>query len=210
MINRNNIMKLNNYNSIIEYLPEVTDGNFLFLQIVRRQKDVKDKKVKESSLYSKLVYNQKQLEEIMPMVIAICESMQARAYINLTPKSNEVLRKNLAKQFVEEVCENNPTFPARTFNKVVGSLEGKRNERYWMLDIDNDGKHAITLARYNKIIEWVQYENVFVDTIQSPHGIHVIVKPFNLKKWKEDNMPDIDIHKNSMGTILYYPSSIKE
>jgi hypothetical protein len=210
MINRNSIMKLNNYNSIIEYLPEVTDGNFLFLQIVRRQKDVKDKKVKESSLYSKLVYNQKQLEEIMPMVIAICESMQARAYINLTPKSNEVLRKNLAKQFVEEVCENNPTFPARTFNKVVGSLEGKRNERYWMLDIDNDGKHAITLARYNKIIEWVQYENVFVDTIQSPHGIHVIVKPFNLKKWKEDNMPDIDIHKNSMGTILYYPSAIKE
>ena len=201
---------MNNYNSIIEYLPEVTDGNFLFLQIVRRQKDVKDKKVKESSLYSKLIYNQKQLEEIMPMVIAICESMQARAYINLTPKSNEALRKNLAKQFVEEVCENNQTFPARTFNKVVGSLEGKRNERYWMLDIDNDGKHAITLARYNKIIEWVQYENVFVDTIRSPHGIHIIVKPFNLKKWKEDNMPDIDIHKNSMGTILYYPSSIEE
>jgi hypothetical protein len=210
MINHNSIIKLNNYNSIIEYLPEVTDGNFLFLQIVRRQKDVKDKKVKESSLYSKLIYNQKQLEEIMPMVIAICESMQARAYINLTPKSNEALRKNLAKQFVEEVCENNQTFPARTFNKVVGSLEGKRNERYWMLDIDNDGKHAITLARYNKIIEWVQYENVFVDTIRSPHGIHIIVKPFNLKKWKEDNMPDIDIHKNSMGTILYYPSSIEE
>lgn len=201
---------MNNYNSIIKYLPEVTNGNFLFLQIVRRQKDVKDKKVKESSLYSKLIYNQKQLEEIMPMVIAICESMQARAYINLTPKSNDALRKNLAKQFVEEVCENNSTFPARTFNKVVGSLEGKRNERYWMLDIDNDGEHAVTLPQYDKIIEWVQYENAFVDTIQSPHGIHVIVKPFNLKKWKEDNMPDIDIHKNSMGTILYYPSSIED
>lgn len=203
-------MKLNNYNNIIEYLPEVTNGNFLFLQIVRRQKDVKDKKVKESSLYSKLIYNQKQLEEIMPIVIAICESMQARAYINLTPKSNEVLRKNLAKQFVEEVCENNSTFPTRTFNKVVGSLEGKRNERYWMLDIDNDGEHAVTLPQYNKIIEWTQYENVFADTIQSPHGMHVIVRPFNLKKWKEDNMPNIDIHKNSMGTILYYPSSIEE
>jgi hypothetical protein len=202
-------MKLNNYNSIIEYLPEVTNGNFLFLQIVRRQKDVKNKKVKESSLYSKLIYNQKQLEEIMPMVIAICESMQARAYINLTLKSNEMLRKNLAKQFVEEVCENNSTFPARTFNKVVGSLEGKRNERYWILDIDNDGERAVTLVQYNKIIEWVQYENAFVDTIQSPHGIHVIVRPFNLKKWKEDNMPDIDIHKNS-GTILYYPSSIED
>lgn len=203
-------MKLNNYDNIIKYVPEVTDDHFLFLQIVRRQKDIKDKKVKESSLYSKLIYNQNQLKEIMPMVIAICESMQARAYINLTPKSNVLLRKNLARQFVEEVCINTFTFPARTFNKVIGSLEGKRDERYWMLDIDNEGEHAVTLPQYDKIIEWVQSENAFVDTIQSPHGIHVIVRPFNLKKWEENNMPNIDIHKNSMGTILYYPSSIEE
>lgn len=203
-------MELNNYNNIVEYLPEVANGNFLFLQIVRRQKDIKDKKVKESSIYSRLIYTQSQLEELMPMIIAICESMQARAYINLTPKSNEILRKNLAKQFVEEVCDNNLTYPARTFNKVVGSLEGKRNERYWMLDIDNDGEHAVTQTQYVDIINWVGDEKVLVDEIPSPHGYHVIVKPFNLKKWKEDNMPDIDIHKNSMGTILYYPKSIEE
>lgn len=203
-------MKLNNYDNIIKYIPEVTNGNFLFLQIVRRQKDIKDKKVREASLYSKLIYNQNQLEDIMPMIISICESMQARAYINLTPKSNEVLQKNLAQQFVKEVCENTQTYPTRTFNKVVGSLEGKRNERYWMLDIDNEGEHAVTLTQYDKIIEWVSDEGVLVDEIQSPHGIHVIVKPFNLKKWKEDNMPNIDIHKNSMGTILYYPNSIEE
>lgn len=203
-------MKLNNYDNIIKYIPEVTNGNFLFLQIVRRQKDIKDKKVREASLYSKLIYNQNQLEDIMPMIISICESMQARAYINLTPKSNEVLQKNLAQQFVKEVCENTQTYPTRTFNKVVGSLEGKRNERYWMLDIDNEGEHAVTLAQYDNIIEWVTDEGVLVDEIQSPHGIHVIVKPFNLKKWKEDNMPNIDIHKNSMGTILYYPNSIEE
>lgn len=201
-------MALNNYSKVYPYLPEVNDGSFLLLQIVRRQKDNKEEKIKESSIYTKLIYNRNQLVELMPMIIAICESMKARAYINLTKKYNKHLMKDLAKHFVECVIDENPRFPAREFNKVVGKQEGNRNNRYWMLDVDEDGEHPITLSLYDEIIKWVKDENVYVDEIQSPHGMHVIVRPFNLKKWENDNMPNIDIHKNSMGTILYFPSSI--
>ena len=38
-------------------------------------------------------------------------------------------------------------------------------------------------------------------------GVHLIVRPFNLKAFK-DSFPDVDVHKNSMGTLLYFPESL--
>ena len=35
-----------------------------------------------------------------------------------------------------------------------------------------------------------------------------IVEPFNVDSFNKD-FPNIDVHKNSMGTLLYYPESIK-
>lgn len=50
-------------------------------------------------------------------------------------------------------------------------------------------------------------EKSIVDEIPTKAGCHLIVKPFNLKKFSEE-FPDIDVHKNSMGTLLYYPNSL--
>lgn len=43
--------------------------------------------------------------------------------------------------------------------------------------------------------------------IPTKQGCHLLVRPFNLKEFN-NKFPDIDVHKNSMGTLLYYPSSI--
>lgn len=37
---------------------------------------------------------------------------------------------------------------------------------------------------------------------------HLITRPFNLKQFQE-TFPDVDVHKNSMGTLLYFPNNIK-
>lgn len=39
-------------------------------------------------------------------------------------------------------------------------------------------------------------------------GVHLIARPFNLKEF-HDTFPDVDVHKNSMGTVLYIPDSLK-
>ena len=43
--------------------------------------------------------------------------------------------------------------------------------------------------------------------IPTKQGCHLLVRPFNLKEFSS-NFPNVDIHKNSMGTLLYYPDSI--
>lgn len=72
----------------------------------------------------------------------------------------------------------------------------------WIIDIDD-----LTLKK--PIVEWLEhYFNVNDDylyaTIPTVQGEHLIVKPFNSGKFEAD-FPDVDVHKNSMGTLLYYP-----
>lgn len=85
----------------------------------------------------------------------------------------------------------------------------------WIVDIDD-------ISIKDSILEWLNnyfrsirptdvlsYTNFFlyakVPTVQ---GCHLIVTPFDLSKFKS-TFPDIDVHKNSMGTLLYYPKSLK-
>ena len=46
-------------------------------------------------------------------------------------------------------------------------------------------------------------------TIPTVQGEHLIVTPFNLQAF-HTVFPDIDVHKNSMGTLLYFPNSISK
>ena len=51
-------------------------------------------------------------------------------------------------------------------------------------------------------------EYYLIGTVPTAQGEHFIVEPFDVDSFNKD-FPDIDVHKNSMGTLLYYPESIK-
>ena len=52
----------------------------------------------------------------------------------------------------------------------------------------------------------VGYDYIYAQ-IPTKQGIHLIVRPFNLQAFHKA-FPDVDIHKNSMGTVLYIPNSL--
>ena len=49
--------------------------------------------------------------------------------------------------------------------------------------------------------------NYIYAEVPTKQGIHLIVRPFNTKAFSEA-FPDVDVHKNSMGTMLYYPNGL--
>lgn len=59
-------------------------------------------------------------------------------------------------------------------------------------------------------IDVLSYTNFFlyaeVPTVQ---GCHLITLPFDSLKFSEA-FPNVDVHKNSMGTLLYYPKSLEK
>ena len=206
-------MLINNLELITPLLPKDNLEVFCHMQIVRRAKDHKDEKVKEGAIKTYFIRNKEQLEELMPEIILLCEHYGARAYINVSPKSFEKLQKSMLLKLASLVCEGNIQNPRRTLNSAAGLLT-LRNP-VWIIDIDD-------ISTKDSILKWlddyfkIDFTLPFYNTreeiylkgiIPTKKGCHLLVRPFNLKEFN-NKFPNIDVHKNSMGTLLYYPSSI--
>ena len=206
-------MVINNLELIALLLPKDNQKVFCHMQIVCRAKDHKGEKVKEGTIKTYFIKSEEQLRELMPEITLLCEHYGARAYINVSPKSFERLQKLMLVKLSSLVCEGNIQNPRKTLNSVAGTLTSKNP--VWIIDIDDMStkdsilkwfddyfKIDFTLPFYN-----TREEFYLIGIIPTKQGCHLLVKPFNLKEFN-NKFPDIDVHKNSMGTLLYYPNSI--
>ena len=187
-------MKIDNF-ELIKPLFYFNEANnmFFFLQIVRRAKDHKgeEKKTKEKAIKTYIVTSREYLDSIKDEVILLCEHYGARAYINITGKDFDKVQKEL-------LCT--------LFNRIIGRLKS-RCPRY-LIDIDD------IPSQEKPVYDWLAkyfYDKKYyyrLATIPTVQGEHIIVEPFDVDSFNKD-FPNIDVHKNSMGTLLYYPESIK-
>lgn len=196
------------------YFNEANDM-FMHCQIVQRAKDHKGERVREGAIKTYFIRSREHLERVMPEIILLCEHYGARAYINLAGKDFDQLQKLMLQKLVVDVCQNNIRNPRKVLNSAAGELKSRRP--LWIVDIDDMSiKQSVRDWLYNWYLEEYKKgpatmmpksyfaERSIVDEIPTVQGCHLIVKPFNLQKFSEV-FPDIDVHKNSMGTLLYYP-----
>ena len=206
-------MIINNLELIAPLLPKGNPEVFCHMQIVCRAKDHKDEKVKEGAIKTYFIRDEEHLRRIMPEVILLCEHYGARAYINVSPKSFGKLQKLMLVKLASLVCEGNIQNPRKTLNSAAGVLTSKNPT--WIIDVDNmPVKDSILnwLDDYFKLDSTLPFCNTREELylrgiIPTKQGCHLLVRPFNLKEFSS-NFPNVDVHKNSMGTLLYYPDSI--
>ena len=206
-------MLINNLELIAPLLPKNNPMVFCHMQIVCRAKDHKDEKVKEGAIKTYFIRDEGHLRKVMPEVILLCEHYRARAYINVSPKSFGKLQKLMLVKLASLVCEGNIQNPRKTLNSAAGVLTSKNPT--WIIDVDNmPVKDSILnwLDDYFKLDSTLPFCNTREELylrgiIPTKQGCHLLVRPFNLKEFSS-NFPNVDVHKNSMGTLLYYPDSI--
>lgn len=211
---------INNINLILPHFYFNEANNmFMHCQIVQRAKDHKGERVREGAIKTYFIRSREHLERIMPEIILLCEHYGARAYINVAGKDFDQLQKFMLKKLCDDVCQNNVRNPRKRLNSAAGELKSRGPK--WIIDIDD-------MSLKVPVLNWLdgEFENERIDLLGAPmydepfrrntylhgeiptvQGCHLIVKPFNLKKFSEE-FPDIDVHKNSMGTLLYYPNSL--
>lgn len=213
---------INNIDLILHHF-YFNEGNNMFMhcQIVQRAKDHKGERVKEGAIKTYFIRSRQHLERVMPEIILLCEHYGARAYINLAGKDFDQLQKLMLQKLAVDVCQNNVRNPRRVLNSAAGELKSRRP--LWIIDIDN-------MPLKVPVLNWLdgEFENERIDLLGAPmydkpfrrstylyeevptvQGCHLIVKPFNLEKFRKE-FSDIDVHKNSMGTLLYYPNSLED
>lgn len=196
-------------NNIDKVLPHFyfNEANWMFMhcQIVQRAKDHPGEKVKEGALKTYFVRSREHLERLMPEIILLCEHYGARAYINLAGKDFDRLQKSMLKLLAIDIEQGNVRNPRRCLNSAAGQLKSRNS--LWIVDLDDPALEMPVREFLKKeLFPGAEFEsNYIIAQIPTVQGLHLITKPFNLKVFR-DKFPDIDVHKNSMGTLLYYPN----
>lgn len=196
-------MIIDNFDLIAKQIDiKETDNKFLHCQIVCRAKDHKNEKVKEGAIHTYFIRSKEHLMSLKNEIMMLCALYGARCYINLGAKSFKKLQKLNLKLLMDDVLNENTRNPRKCLNSAAGEL--KQEIPHWIVDIDN-------IEDKEKVVKWLDEYDINHDNkgwlyceVPTKSCCHLIVTPFNLKAFS-DAFPTIDVHKNSMGTMLFCP-----
>lgn len=201
-------MKINNFD-LIKNILNFQLEKFYYLQIICRGKDCGENKI----INSYFIRTKEQLEKLEEEIIFLCEHYKARAYINPNIRSFYELQRLLLVKLSSLIYDNNVQNPKKTLGSAVNSL--KSTNPIWIIDLDDTtlkDEVLLWLDNYFKLEPEIPFcstrEELYLKgIIPTKQGLHLLTSPFNLKSFNS-KFKDIDVHKNSGGTLLYYPSSI--
>ena len=198
------------------------DNMFFHCQIVSRAKDHKgeNKKVKEGAIKTYFIRSREHLDSLKDEIILLCEHYGARAYINVAGKDFKSLQTLMLLKLANDIHQGVVRNPRKCLNSAAGELKSRIPK--WIVDIDDislkdsikDRLFELYAQAYSskgtnisvETIKAVSHLNIFAE-IPTKNGLHLIVRPFNTKAFNE-SFPNVDIHKNYMGTLLYCPVSL--
>lgn len=213
---------INNF-SLIKSLILFDDEDPLFLhcQLVIRKKDRPDDMSVVNKIVGKyFIKGKNHLSFLENEIIMLCEYYGARAYINLSAKGYKSLQYLMMLKLADVANKELIIDSNRLLHSAADELISKNPK--WVVDIDDVNlkdsiKETILTLYWDYLAR--KYPSLPSSAIRKDHkvicgevptrnGVHLITKPFNLEEFNKLR-PGIAVHKNSMGTLLYYPNSLK-
>lgn len=193
---------IDNFDLIASILIFESADDFYFLQLIQRKKENANLGSNNRVIRSYFIKSVEQLRLHEEEIKAICKVTNSRAYINLNRRSFRRTGLATLKNITDHIMNEDYEHIHRAYTTVCGQYKHESNPTF-IIDIDEE------LGRkHNDMIRFIEQEcepvgNKFVTIVPTKNGSHIIMKAFNLSKFKE-KYPDIDIHKNNP-TILYIP-----
>ena len=205
-------MIVNNFNLIKDFL-EFEEGNFYFLQILRRRKDNPDNpdipngsNNNYRTIKSYFINSKEYLEQIEDEVIKLCNLFNARAYIGLNKRNYERIAFENLKEISDLIYQKQFHKVYKSYNSCAGYYS--HGDKLWIIDIDIKDLSFVEEVKQeiNKCDS--KYDDNIVTVIPTLNGYHIITRPFNIKQFQPainsySHITDIEIHKNNP-TLLYY------
>ncbi len=178
---------------------------FYFCQIIMRKKDTD--KADKSSVVLKSIYidSEECWDKKRPMIKDLCDKTGARAYINITSKSYEVMTKQMLKMISDRIISNEFQNPQTIAEKAAGTIKG--DYPIWIVDIDELEVEQLNVYKdIINICEPILDEHKVIDVLITKNGFHILSRPFNTQMFSVEcrklGMLVPDIHKNNP-TLLY-------
>ena len=171
---------------------------YYFLQVIQRRKDKGNEGLFSESIqrYTKYITNLETLDKIKRDVQEICNIYNARAYIELNPRSLKKYTFLMSEKLLERQRTGNFTNVYSIPNQVALSEDTVDTKdlipsRRWLLDIDD-------FSYLPEIEEWVKTNDIkVVETLPTVSGYHMCIESFNYKKINIDFEKEIKLEKGS-------------
>jgi len=197
---------VNNTEQIRSMLQFDSEDTFYFLQIFKRRKDNPDMAKDMIVLANYCVKSLDHFDTLLPDIIKQCQDNNARAYFRLNRRSYRKTSLKALKMIAGYIEDGNYRAVRKAFDSAADTHHSDP-DKTWIIDIDYKDLEGDLDQAINEVIHSVQTLIAETDrddtvwTVNSKNGIHLICRPFNLKKFK-NLYPKIDVHKDNP-TILY-------
>lgn len=185
---------VNNLEQIKSLLTFETSDVFYFLQILKRRKENPDMKGDVMLIKTYYITSSDHLERLFGEVKLLCDYHNARAYFSLNQKSFKKCAFYSLKEITDCLLHETYKKVKNTYTSVVGQTSGARSNKTWIIDVDIVGQEGTDEVDRIKTM----LGELYVTTVQTKNGFHVICKPHNPKEYQFEH----DVHKNNP-TILY-------
>lgn len=195
-------MNVDNFDEFRKYLDYSVPESFYFLQIIQRSKD-NNTTTSSSNRYRRIKsYYIASLEEynrFIPEIKQLCKNNNARTYIRITPITFYDVAINTAIEYMRRIKEKQ-TFKSCNIYDSCCEKTKICGHKLWMIDLDSSNPFHPNWFTED-LLRLDIHHNV-VAVFPTVNGMHYIMKPFDIRKWKDTEVAEIK--KYNPITLLYY------
>lgn len=192
---------VNNFNNIKSLLSFKEEGDFYFIQILKRRKDNPDMKSDTRAIDNFFVYSTDDLDKITNKIIEICDTYNARAYIRLNIRNDKKVAYRTNK-IIADCLERGDFRGVRSaYLSACGTASSEKSKK-WIIDIDTKDEDYV-----KGVIEFlIGIPNMLIwANLPTKNGFHIIVNGFNPNLFtnKYPKCENIELKTEDVPTILY-------
>lgn len=196
------LIMIDNFELIKTHLCFNSRDEFYFVQIIQRKKDGNEGLHVRNGyrlIRSYYIYSIEELNSLENRIKELCESNNARAYINPNPRNAKECALECIKRYSDLVLNNNSFMGNNIWDSVCGSTRARSYKALWIVDVDSQDVDKI-----EEIIKSCRHNNDFtIYKVPTVHGFHIVCNGFDVNQFRSIVKDYIDIHKNNP-TLLYY------
>ena len=197
---------IDNFEIVKDFL-EFKEGEFYFLQILKRKKDNPEQTGNSRVIKTYYIHSLEYFNSIEEEVKQLCQFFNARAYLGLNRRNSKKIALHMLKEVTDLILNDQYDSVKNAYNTCCGQYTV--GDKIWIVDIDN--KSTTIVNNFIEAIKKCQsgYDQIILGTLSKVHGWHLLTRPFNIKQLEPFLVLNpVDIHKNNP-TLLYYYGDTK-
>lgn len=190
---------INNFDKIISIMSFDDPNDFYFVQLIKRKKDNPDMKGDSAVIKEWFVSSIDYLLSKKESMIEMANNYNARLTIRINRRNYKKLGLKMIADITQKLESENYKGLKSSFSSVAGKYASDPDKK-WIVDIDSEDLEK--LEEIKRVINrsMPDVEKIITE-IPSKSGIHLIVRPFDLREFKK-LFKDIEIKKDNP-TNLY-------